>query len=79
MSCCVASARNFKTRVRGFDEILSRNCGDFLDTGLSQPSLIRLGYLATYPTSRVAGVLGSISKGRLFRLREKLAGFLQQK
>lgn len=31
--------------VRGFDEVLSQDCEGFLDSGLSQPSLICLGYL----------------------------------
>jgi len=73
--CGVSS--QLQNEVRGFYEVLSQDCEDFLDSGLSHPSLIRLGYLATYPKSRVAGVLGSISQKRLLRLREKLAGFLK--
>lgn len=73
--CGVSS--QLQNEVRGFDEVLSQDGEDFLQSGLSQPSLIRLGYLATYPKSRVAGVLGSISPQRLVRLREKLAAFLK--
>ncbi|MFM8764066.1 MAG: type II toxin-antitoxin system PemK/MazF family toxin [Spartobacteria bacterium] len=72
--CGVSS--QLQNEVRGFDEVLSQDGEDFLHSGLSQASLIRLGYLATYPKSRVAGVLGSISPQRLVRLREKLAAFL---
>ena len=64
-------------RGPGFDEGLSLNAEDFLDSGFSQTSLIRLGFLATYPKSRVAGVLGAISVERLARLRKKLAEFLK--
>ena len=74
---CGVSSR-LQHEVRGFDEILSIDSEDFGGTGLSQASLIRLGFLATYPRSRVAGVLGSISTKRLVRLREKLAEFLRR-
>jgi mRNA interferase MazF len=74
--CGVSS--QLQHEIRGFDEILSIAAEDFEGTGLSQASLIRLGFLATYPRSRVAGVLGSISRSRLVRLREKLAEFLKR-
>ena len=64
-------------RGPGFDEGLSLNAEDFLDSGLSQTSRIRLGFLATYPKSRVAGVLGAMSVERLDCLRKKLAEFLK--
>ena len=61
--------------IRGFDEVISFEAEDFLDSGLLQASLIRVGFLATYPKSRIAGILGAISSERLLRLRGKLAAF----
>jgi mRNA interferase MazF len=75
LRCGVSS--QLQNEVWGFDEGLLLNAEDFLDSGLSQTFLIRLGFLATYPKSRVAGVLGAISVERLARLRKKLAEFLK--
>ena len=61
--------------VSGFNEFISFEAEDFLDSGLLQASLIRVGFLATYPKSRIAGILGAISSERLIRLRGKLAAF----
>ncbi len=41
-----------QNEARGFDEVLSQDGEDFLDSGLSQPSLIRLGY---WPPTRSRG------------------------
>jgi mRNA interferase MazF len=57
----------------GFDEIISSADGDFESSGLKVSSLIRLGMLATIPSPAVLGQLGTISKERLIRLRNRLA------
>jgi mRNA interferase MazF len=49
------------------------NAGDIESSGLKVSSLIRLGMLATIPSPAVLGQLGTISKERLIRLRNRLA------
>src|SRR5439155_3209421 len=50
--------------VTGFDEIVSKDDGDFESSGLLHESLIRLGFLAVLPNKRIMGAIGSISPER---------------
>ena len=50
--------------VKGFDEIISPADKDFESSGMLSKSLIRLGFLAVLPRSRVPGSLGTISSKR---------------
>ncbi len=65
-----------RQEVKDFDELISPNDSDFASSGLVRESLIRLGYLAVLPRSRIIGVIGSISAERHRRLLEKLSGHL---
>src|SRR2546428_7550097 len=60
-------------RVRDFDEIISPADADFPTSGLKSESLIRLGFLAVLPRSRIAGSIGSISSERHKRLLKTLS------
>ena len=62
--------------VPGFDDIVSDNDDDFSSSGLSQPSLIRLGFLGLVPVASVVGSIGSISQARHARLTKRLSDFL---
>ena len=62
--------------VKGFDEIISPSDPDFASSGLKSESLIRLGFLATLPQSRIAGSIGSISSNRREKLLRTLAEYL---
>ena len=64
-------------KVEGFDEIVDRGDPDFAASGLRQASLIRLGFLNAVPDTSIAGLLGSIARPRLQRLRRALANHLQ--
>jgi mRNA interferase MazF len=57
----------------GFDEVIASGDDDFPDSGLKVSSLIRLGMVATIPSSAMLGILGRISEERLNRLRSRLA------
>jgi mRNA interferase MazF len=56
--------------------------GDWLVCGVSTqihqqaPSLIRLGFIAVLPESRLLGLLGAISPDRHRRLLQRLSAFL---
>ena len=64
--------------VQGFDEIISPEDIDFVSSGLKTKSLIRLGFLAVLPRSRIAGAIGSISSERHKRLLRTLSGYLNK-
>jgi len=57
----------------GLDEIVSPGSFDFAATGLSAPSLIRLGFISTVPLAAVKGRIGMIDPARYRRLVERLA------
>jgi mRNA interferase MazF len=69
---CALSSR-LHHECAGFDEIIASADEDFESSGLKVPSLIRLGMVATIPSSAVLGQLGTISHERLIRLRNRLA------
>ncbi|HEX8524179.1 MAG TPA: type II toxin-antitoxin system PemK/MazF family toxin [Tepidisphaeraceae bacterium] len=60
-----------------WDELMNAGDSDFGQSGLRQPSAIRLSYLYAATNSEVAGSIGSISSARLQRLRERLIHQLQ--
>ena len=56
--------------VKGLDEIVFTSDNDYPSSGLKVISLIRMGMIATVPTSAIYGRLGSVSPFRLARLLE---------
>ncbi|MBB1073182.1 type II toxin-antitoxin system PemK/MazF family toxin [Rhodoferax sp. 4810] len=58
------------------DEILLSSDAEFAATGLKVPSVLRLSRLAVLDDSLLIGCLGSISKDRLWRIRQRLAAWL---
>jgi mRNA interferase MazF len=64
--------------VSGFDEIISPEDTDFVSSGLRTKSLIRLGFLAVTPRSRIIGSIGSISLERHKNLLKTLSDYLVQ-
>jgi mRNA interferase MazF len=63
-------------RIHGFDELLDIHDPDYETSGVVQPSLIRLGFLAIVPPRRVLGCIGSVSTDRHKRLLHNLASHL---
>lgn len=62
--------------VPDFDEIIALNDPDFKQSGLLASSVIRLGFLAVLPTTRIAGSIGSLSSARYERLLKRLSTYL---
>ena len=62
--------------VKGLDEMISTSDPDFGSSGLKSESLIRLGFLAMLPRTRIAGSIGSISAERHQILLKTLADYL---
>ena len=62
--------------VKDSDEIISHSDADFGSSGIREDSLIRLGFLAVVPRSKIAGTIGSISQERHKRLLQRLSVYL---
>ena len=63
-------------KVEDFDEIILTKDNDFNNSGLVADSLIRLGFLAVIPKSKIIGSIGTISDERHQRLLINLSNFL---
>ena len=64
--------------VPGFDEIIGPSDVDFAQSGLASELVIRLGFLAVLPRSRILGAIGSIDAGRHTRLLATLSAYLSE-
>lgn len=64
--------------VPNFDELISPSDADFVSSGLKQESIIRLGFLAVVPRSKIVGAIGAISSERHKRLLQRLSDYLVQ-
>ncbi len=62
--------------VPAFDEIISRDDVDFVDSGLLSSSVIRLGFLAILPRRKIVGAIGQIAPQRHARLLRTLSKHL---
>lgn len=62
--------------AKDLDEVISESDEDFVSSGLKKESLIRLGFLAVIPRSKIAGAIGSISTERHRRLLQRLSEYL---
>jgi mRNA interferase MazF len=71
-------SRQMRHRVPDFDEIITSTDSDFASSGLTDTSLIRLGFLALLPAVEFLGDIGSISPERHSRLLRRLANYLQE-
>ena len=63
-------------QVRDFDEIISPSDADFGKSGVKSESLVRLGFLAVLPRSRIIGSIGQISTERHQRLLTRSSDYL---
>jgi hypothetical protein len=60
-----------------WDELVQTSDADFAPSGLRGPSAIRLSYLYAADPGEIAGVIGSIDRSRLHRLRQRLSDHLR--
>ena len=63
-------------QVKDFNEVISPSDPDFTSSGLKSESLVRLGFLAVLPSSRIAGSIGSIAATRHTKLLKTLSDYL---
>jgi len=62
--------------IADFDEIITPNHTDYLNSGLKQASLIRIGRLAVVSRKILLGMIGHISSERLSRIKQHLAQWI---
>ncbi len=72
--CGISS--QIRQRVPDFDELIDPNDPDFARSGLSAPSIVRLGFLATVPQSTIKGRIGILAPARVALLLKRPAGRL---
>jgi mRNA interferase MazF len=75
--CGVSS--QIQQAVAGFDEVVLSAHPDFHGSGLKVSSVIRLGFLAVFPSGNFLGPLGAISPERHARLLQRLSAHLVRK
>lgn len=62
--------------INNFDELIHEKSNNFIQTGLRQSSIIRLGFLAVIPNNKVPGNIGRIDAAPHKNLLERLAKYL---
>jgi len=72
---CMISSQ-MRHYMAGLDEIIDKNAPDFLDSGLKEASIIRVGRLAVVEGFMLLGSIGEIYKERLMRIKSNLAAWL---
>lgn len=76
LTCGITS--KLERAVRGFDDVIRRSDADFGPSGLIADSVIRLGFLAVLPRSRIVGSIGTVSSSRHHRLLVRLSRHLTE-
>ena len=62
--------------IKNFDELIDEKSSNFIQTGLRQSSIIRLGFLAVIPNNKIPGRIGRIDPALHKNLLERLAKYL---
>ncbi len=71
LTCMVSS--KIAQQIEGFDELITEGDGDYAQSGLKVPSLIRIARLAIQEQNLFVGGLGEINISRLNRIRQNLS------
>ena len=72
---CMISTR-LEQAVLDFDEIIASQDKDFVLSGLSQPSVLRISRLAVIAENKLLGKIGELDEERLQRVRKRIALWL---
>lgn len=74
---CMISSQ-IRQCIEGFDEIMREGDSDFIQSGLKETSLVRVGRLAVAESGMLIGTVGDIMPARLQRIKSNLAHWLTQ-
>jgi len=72
---CGISTRLYEY-VEGFDVLVDSRHPDYAGSGLLEPSVIRLGFLAVLPTEHIKGAIGLVSSATYNTLVTNLTRYL---
>lgn len=72
---CGVSSKTYRVH-HGFDILIDNQHTDFNNIGLPFPSVIRTGWLYTFPESNIEGILGKLSNSTLNQLKNNLKDYL---
>jgi mRNA interferase MazF len=75
---CMLSLRVDQS-LDGFDEMISKEDGDFATSGLKISSVLRIARLAVCHDTMMLGEIGRIADNRLRRVRNRLCDWLSSK
>ena len=75
---CMISSQTHQY-IAGFDEMVQESEGDFGESGLKVPSVIRVGRLAVVSGEIFLGAIGQVSNERLGRVKKHLSDWLSEK
>src|SRR5687767_5195280 len=70
LTCGIST--QLQQQIPNFDETLDQQQSDFMTSGILQPSIIRLGFLAAIARHQILGSIGSISRELHARLLKNL-------
>jgi mRNA interferase MazF len=73
---CMVSSQ-LDQEITGFDEVMTPKDSDFRDSGLKQPSLIRICRLAVVSGQILIGKIGRVDSRRLSRIKQNLSQWIQ--
>lgn len=62
--------------IENFDELISEQDEDYLDSGILKEYIIRLSFLAVIPTKIIVGKIGTISRIRHKKLLHRIGNYL---
>lgn len=75
---CGISTKQYQY-IPDFDEVIRIEDPDFIKSGLTQESLIRLSFLSVIRKQEIIGSIGEIDIVRHYRLRSNLSNYLNPK
>lgn len=62
--------------IKGFDVVIDAKHPDFIDSKLSKPSVVRLGFLAVVPSRQIKGSIGAVGDTTYQLLMSNLTKYL---
>ena len=74
LMCMISS--QIRQYIPGFDEIIQENDSDFIQSGLKETSVIRIGRLAVVEEKILLGAIGRLSSDRFERVKNRIAEWI---
>ena len=72
---CMISSQ-MRQYIPGFDEIIHENDSEFIQSGLKETSVIRVGRIAVVEEKVLLGAIGRLSSDRFERVKNRIAEWI---